>query len=1160
MDMKRTLGIGVEADDPQHRDRIIRYINLKLASMGLPYNHDTDIQDVEIAHDLIENYKEKNRLLSTYHCPVDKRIQDFINSYLIDVEGVTPQLPTDTLILDRYGLAREMSLPVDKNEFVTDIISSYRIKQGVLHNPKNDKRTTKGSFHVAEGGLPIPFDKKAVPKKTFAYLLDVALNKASDVLKELPFTSTQEEKAHVFLSVLLKPVVSPEVEGFSKKKELEVRFFAPGNMVCNLDFVESIFGNAGDPYLPANDSALDPEHWTGHTGCVVLAPQMLEVTKKEAGLPHKKDANPRQIAEGMCWESEDELYNDGSPFKITARDESGVIITLIADNYFGYCKKEIKTQIGYSANLLGLAEEEHAGGAMVFPRYNLGAHFLPDSNMSSYLNLEKGHTFKNFENVLGDNLILHEDGYAIDKNYENIVYIPEDATIDLETQLAKWNFNREEKTLRILPENYYIHPSGYRVNMDKHPASPAWRLVGTVAEGTLCHKPCTVSGGGKSEISKSISDAMTYGSVYVGDFEKDMDKMEEIINFDYSTRFHKEYLASLEKGHTTRSLLSEKRSLGSVIKLLTPSDNNTEEFNQWLNDIPFRIKALVFAVKRFYEPHWGNNWRERFSVDIINSEQGHVLKYMGRELLGTYLKVGTNTHGNWITNKVRQDFMPAAKVQLEDDITASIVVPASEVQGLSKACKNPSVKIVENCENRFFQRPDDAIVRGYDKQAEKDLSSKGNFISNFEPLQLDNAVELYEKTSAFYNYTEPVQELVKEFKANAGEEDYFITPSHPRIMPDGPSKNVRYLQVRPDLVDSTEKYLAEVGTRLFRKIPFGEPCAMPVNAVLAGRRNNPADHEAGIRPLAVYGPIHFQELPELFMDFICSLTGKSPSTTGAGSEGALTKAPFNALVATSDLNNALLSFILTGYNGFTSAAGYIGAEYKVDHDVSLLIPELWSRLTDTERDPYNMIEKGQLEKVDDFEFKGEKVLGSRLGYRLNQTFLRDYLGRIFDNPEVVFTETMLKPELQSMEDFVDGINNIVEAQQKVAKAYIEDGSIEGAIPPLKALLYIMAEGSYEGKSADDPEIRKLFERDSVISSDWYKARLTGFQKNRADQLQANLTYLNSFQNMEQHNAEAIRLNIPQKIEAIKGEIEEVSKDSFLKKLEGTIGLDPLYRG
>jgi hypothetical protein len=77
-----------------------------------------------------------------------------------------------------------------------------------------------------------------------------------------------------------------------------------------------------------------------------------------------------------------------------------------------------------------------------------------------------------------------------------------------------------------------------------------------------------------------------------------------------------------------------------------------------------------------------------------------------------------------------------------------------------------------------------------------------------------------------------------------------------------------------------------------------KPVHFTVNAVLPGRRNNPADREKGIRPLSVYNPIHYQEVPELFMDFICSLTGKSPSTTGAGSEGALTKGPFNMLVPT----------------------------------------------------------------------------------------------------------------------------------------------------------------------------------------------------------------------------------------------------------------------
>jgi hypothetical protein len=33
---------------------------------------------------------------------------------------------------------------------------------GVVHNPKNDKRTTKGVFHVVDGGLPISGDKKVV--------------------------------------------------------------------------------------------------------------------------------------------------------------------------------------------------------------------------------------------------------------------------------------------------------------------------------------------------------------------------------------------------------------------------------------------------------------------------------------------------------------------------------------------------------------------------------------------------------------------------------------------------------------------------------------------------------------------------------------------------------------------------------------------------------------------------------------------------------------------------------------------------------------------------------------------------------------------------------------------------------------------------------------
>jgi hypothetical protein len=171
--------------------------------------------------------------------------------------------------------------------------------------------------------------------------------------------------------------VSPEVKGVLPEKRLETRFFAPGNMASNLDFVESIFGNGGDPFLPENDAALDIDHWTGHTGCVILAPHLTRLSKKALGLPHYDDATERQRKDGMCWQKDDEFYNDGGAFKIVCRDMEGVVVTIIADNYFGYCKKEVKSQISYSANLYGGVEEEHAGGAIAFPRFNLGNYYLP---------------------------------------------------------------------------------------------------------------------------------------------------------------------------------------------------------------------------------------------------------------------------------------------------------------------------------------------------------------------------------------------------------------------------------------------------------------------------------------------------------------------------------------------------------------------------------------------------------------------------------------------------------------------------------------------------------------------------------------------------------------------------------------------------------------
>jgi hypothetical protein len=350
-------------------------------------------------------------------------------------------------------------------------------------------------------------------------------------------------------------------------------------------------------------------------------------------------------------------------------------------------------------------------------------------------------------------------------------------------------------------------------------------------------------------------------------------------------------------------------------------------------------------------------------------------------------------------------------------------------------------------------------------------------------------------------------------------------------------------------------YVAEMGARFKRLVPPEEALVTPVNAVLTGRRNNPA--EEGIRPLAVYNPIHYQELPELFMDFISSLTGKSPSTTGAGSEGALTKGPFNALRATPDLNNALVSFILTGYPGFSSSAGHIGPNVKVAHDISLLIPEIWARLEIEERDPEYLLEHGYLEAICDIDYQGQIVLASRLGYRITDRFVHGFLGKIFDNPNAVFTEDILKPETQNMEEYVDGINNIVETQQRVAQRYLDDGSVDDACPPLQALLNIMAKGDYKGQDVHHPEIRTMFTRDYLLASDWYQERLEIKQKRDIALWQRHLQNLNDFINLSTHTEVAERLRIDERLQMTHEKLEQVQSAAYLESLVGTLGADPL---
>jgi hypothetical protein len=935
---------------------------------------------------------------------------------------------------------------------------------------------------------------------------------------------------------------------------MEVRFFVPGSFVSNLDFVESIFGNAGDPFLPENDAGLDVEHWTGHTGCVILAPHLTSVTKKELGLPHFDQATPRQRHDGMCWKEASELYNNGSPFKLTCRTAEGVIVTMIADNYFGYCKKEVKTQISYAANLFGNVEEEHAGGAIAFQSYNLGDEF--QVNSKRYNN----RTFADVVRDYGNEIDVKLEGYAVDRQFPELIYIPENALASVQRQRIEWKRNDTDESIPLLPGHVYMAPSGYKLRLEKHPAAPSWRLIGTVGEGVLCHKPSTVSGGGKSEISKSLVDYMLYGPIFVADLESDLQRVEEIFSKDYSSRWHEN--SSIDPDYAkqpSRPILSLRRSLGSVIKLLSPSPDYSDEYNEWLASIPNHIYAIVLIIKRFQRPDWNTDWREYFNVDIVNGEPGHELKFGERALVGTYLRVGLQARQSWRTFKVRQDFAAASKIQTEDDISASVVVPTAQVDHLAigEFDGATSVKFVENCEYRLFQRPDDAVHRGLDKQTELDLTRPDNFLSNYEPLTRDDVDRMTTYVIDFDAFSTPLQQLLRSFEQSADE--FVVCSAIPREIDGRFSKNPRYLQNRPDLVRPFKRYVALRGMRFWRGIAPEQPLYTPVNAVLFGRRNNPPEPTSGIRGLAVYNPIHYQELPELFMDFVCSLTGKSPSTTGFGSEGALTKGPFNALRFTADLNNALVSFIVTGLAGFSSAAGHIGPNMQVDHDISLLIPEVWCRLSAEERDPRFLIEGGLLERVEDFEYHGEPILASRLGYRINHRFVRRFFGRVFDNPTKVFDESLLRPETQDADAFADGIKYVTQAHQQVAQAYLDDGSIDEACPPLRALIHIMAKGEYDGMTISDERLRYMFTRDYLLSSDWYRERLATKQQRDIALWQRHTEYLARYKSDSGREDVTQRLGLERRQQYAETQLLAAKSDQYIASLVGTLGADPIGR-
>ena len=139
------------------------------------------------------------------------------------------------------------------------------------------------------------------------------------------------------------------------------------------------------------------------------------------------------------------------------------MVTVIADNYYGYCKKEVKTQISFAANLYGLCEEEHAGGAMAFATYVLGQDFHAGRTVS----LKKA-TFEQGMDLLGDMVERKPEGYAIDRRYPGDLLRSGRRGVQRSRRLRDLGTRRRTThQLTLRPTATYVLPSGFRVRLEK---------------------------------------------------------------------------------------------------------------------------------------------------------------------------------------------------------------------------------------------------------------------------------------------------------------------------------------------------------------------------------------------------------------------------------------------------------------------------------------------------------------------------------------------------------------------------------------------------------------------------------------------------------------------------------------------------------------------
>ena len=258
MDLERTVGLRPDGAVwlPERR-AAVSSILLKLAAMGVRIPPGTGEEDVlHLARDLFARYREQTRLLSEHLCPADRRIQGFLDGSSPPRTSSEPVRLPERHVHPRPLRPGARAVAADRRRQPGTTIWSRATASttACCTTPSTiaaPPRASSTSRRAACRFPPTSCACRSAPTCGCSTRRCVRPRSCCACRSRPTGTSRWRRWSRCCCGRWCArrcPKVSPE-------KRMEVRFFAPGGLVSNLDFVESIFGNAGDPFLPGTTPA-----------------------------------------------------------------------------------------------------------------------------------------------------------------------------------------------------------------------------------------------------------------------------------------------------------------------------------------------------------------------------------------------------------------------------------------------------------------------------------------------------------------------------------------------------------------------------------------------------------------------------------------------------------------------------------------------------------------------------------------------------------------------------------------------------------------------------------------------------------------------------------------------------------------------------------------